>query len=79
MADPIGEVAKAYEHFDQAFSERAKVALGGWRDNHKPGQFGTHNYTKDDFGQSRAHVHERYAAYLEEYPRVLEKKERSAG
>ncbi|MBW1762782.1 MAG: hypothetical protein JRJ64_15050 [Deltaproteobacteria bacterium] len=80
MADPIGEVAKAYEYFDQPFSERAKVALTAWRKAHKPGEFGTHNYTRDDFGQSRAQVHERYAAYLEQFPRVLEerKKKRSA-
>jgi hypothetical protein len=80
MADPIGEVAKAYEHFDQPFSERAKAALTAWRETNKPGQFGTHNYTRDDFGQSRAQVHERYAAYLEQFPRVLEKrkKKRSA-
>jgi len=78
MADPIGEVAKAYEHFDQPFSDRAKAALTAWRETHKPGQFGTHNYTRDDFGQSRAEVHERYAEYLEQFPRVLEKRERSA-
>jgi len=79
MADPIGEVAKAYEHFDQPFSKRAQVALGAWRETHKPGEFGTHNYTRDDFGQSRSQVHDRYAAYLEQFPRVLEKrKKRSA-
>ena len=54
------------------------VALGAWRDTHKPGEFGTHNYTRDDFGQSKAQVHERYAAYLEQFPRVLEKRKRTA-
>ena len=78
MADPIGEVAKAYARFDQPFSARAKTALGAWREAHKPGQFGTHNYTRDDFGQSPAEIHERYAAYLEQFPRVLDKRERSA-
>ena len=34
--------------------------------------------TRDDFGQSRDQIHDRYAAYLEQYPRVLEKRERSA-
>jgi hypothetical protein len=78
MADPISEVAKAYEHFDQPFSERAKAALTAWRQANQPGQFGTHEYTKDDFGQTKAQVHERYAAYLEQFPRVLEKTKRSA-
>ncbi|MGB5374789.1 MAG: hypothetical protein WBN15_13480, partial [Polyangiales bacterium] len=78
MADPIGEVAKAYARFDQPFSARANTALSAWREAHKPGQFGTHNYTRDDFGQSPAQIHERYAAYLEEFPRVLDKRERSA-
>jgi len=78
MADPIGEVAKAYAHFDQPFSERAKKALTAWREAHKPGAFGTHNYTRDDFGQSRAQIHERYSEYLERFPRVLEKRSRSA-
>ena len=78
MADPIGEVAKAYKHFKQPFSVAARTALGLWGDTHKPGQFGTHNYERDDFGHSVAHVHERYADYLEQFPRVLEKKRRAA-
>lgn len=78
MADPIGQVAKAYAHFDQPFTDRAKKALTAWRESNKPGQFGTHEYTRDDFGQSRAQVHARYAAYLERFPRVLDKREESA-
>ena len=79
MDDPIGEVAKAYSHFDQPFSERAKAALAAWREAHKPGQFGTHDYERNDFGQSRTQIHERYAEYIEQYPRVLERrKKRSA-
>jgi hypothetical protein len=78
MADPIGEVAKAYVHFDQPFSERAKTALGAWRDANKPGQFGTHNYERDDFGRSPAQVHERYADYLARFPKVMEKRRRAA-
>ena len=74
MADPIGEVAKAYARFDQPFSGRARDALGAWRDAHKPGQFGTHNYARDDFGVSAANVHARYAAYLERFPQVLDKR-----
>ena len=31
-----------------------------------------------DFGQSRAQIHARYAEYIEQYPRVLEKRQRSA-
>ena len=60
------------------FSDRAKAALTAWREAHKPGQFGTHNYARDDFGQSREQIHERYAEYIERYPRVLETRERSA-
>jgi hypothetical protein len=78
MADPIGQVEKAYAYFDQPFSERARGALTAWRQANKPGQFGTHDYERDDFGQSRAQVHERYAAYLKRFPRVLEKKRRAA-
>jgi len=74
MDDPLGEVAKAYSHFDQPFSERAKAALTAWREAHKPGQFGTHDYERNDFGQSRAQIHDRYAEYIEQYPRVLEKR-----
>jgi len=78
MADPIGEVEKAYAAFDQPFSDRARASLETWRDTHKPGQFGTHNYTRDDFGQSRDRIHERYAEYIEQYPRVLEERRRKA-
>ena len=60
------------------FRSRAKVALGAWRETHQPGQFGTHNYTRDDFGQSREQIHDRYAEYIERFPRVLEKRDRSA-
>ena len=78
MSDPIGEVERAYAYFDQPFSDRAKAALSAWRETHKPGQFGTHNYGRDDFGQAPAQIHERYAEYLERFPRVLEKSARSA-
>ena len=73
MADPIAEAAKAYAHFDQPFTERARQALTAWRASNKPAQFGTHDYARDDFGQSKAQVHDRYAAYLECFPRVREK------
>ena len=76
MADPLGEVAKAYEHFGQPFSEPAREALTAWREANKPGQFGTHNYTRDDFGQSRAQIHDRYSEYLKQFPRALEKAKR---
>jgi hypothetical protein len=76
MSDPIGEVAKAYEYFGQPFSERAKIALTTWRETHQPGQFGTHDYARDDFGQSRARIHERYAGYLAQFPYVLESRKR---
>ncbi len=78
LTDPVGEVAKAYRHFGQPFSERAKLALTAWRETHKPGQFGTHSYVRDDFGQSAAQVHERYASYLERFPRALQKSRRAA-
>jgi hypothetical protein len=78
MADPIAEAAKAYARFDQPFTESAKRALTDWRESHQPGQFGTHAYSRYDFGQSAAQVHERYAAYLERFPRVLESKRRAA-
>ena len=78
LSDPIGEVAKAYRHFGQPLSDRAKLALTAWRETHKPGQFGTHSYERDDFGQSAAQVHERYANYLERFPRVLQKSRRAA-
>jgi hypothetical protein len=78
LTDPIGEVAKAYRHFGQPFSQRAKLALTAWRETHKPGQFGTHAYERNDFGQPAAQVHERYASYLERFPRVLQKSRRAA-
>lgn len=78
MTDPIAEAAKAYERFDQPFTESAKRALTDWREAHQPGQFGTHTYSRDDFGESAPQVHERYAAYLERFPRVLESKRRAA-
>ncbi|MGB5811617.1 MAG: sulfotransferase [Polyangiales bacterium] len=78
MEDPIREVEKAYRRFGQPFSEAARVALTQWRDTHQPGQFGTHNYERNDFGQSPATVHARYAGYLDRFPRVLDGKRRAA-
>jgi len=78
MTDPIGEVEKAYRSFGQPFSERARSALERWSHDHRPGQFGTHDYGRDDFGQSRKHVHERYARYLERFPEVLRKDREAA-
>ncbi len=72
MRDPIGEVENAYKRFDQPLAEPARSALVDWNSRHKPGQFGTHDYARDDFGLLPGQIRDRYAAYLERFPQVME-------
>ena len=77
MADPVGEVARIYQRFDQPFPAHAEAALRAWQAANPPGRFGTHDYERSDFGVPRAMVHERFAHYIARFPRSIEK--RSAG
>ena len=74
MADPIAEVAKIYARFDQPFPAHAEAALRAWHANNPADKFGTHDYERDDFGVSRAMVHERFADYIARFPRSIEKR-----
>ena len=64
----------ALARFDQPFPAHAEAALRAWHANNPADKFGTHDYERDDFGVSRAMVHERFADYIARFPRSIEKR-----
>lgn len=77
QADPLGEIGRAYARFDQPFPDASRAAIQQWRDDNPPGKHGEHVYSKTFVGVDRAAIHERFAAYLARFPRVLEKRKTS--
>lgn len=77
QADPLGEIGRAYARFDQPFPDASRAVIQKWRDDNPPGKHGEHHYSKEFVGVDRAAIHERFAAYLARFPRVLEKRNKA--
>jgi hypothetical protein len=67
MRDPIGEVEKIYTHFKEPLSDEARSAMQRYMADNPKGKHGRHKYSLEDYGLSRAGVHERFAGYIERY------------
>jgi len=78
MFDPMGEVEKIYQHFAQPFSDGARTTLEAWKDENPPGKFGAHEYAKDGFGVTKEQMRERFADYIDAFPKVLEPRREKA-
>ena len=67
MKDPIGEIRKIYQHFDEPFTPDVAAAMESYlRDNPK-GKHGKHRYAIEDYGLTRQMVRHRYQDYCERF------------
>ncbi len=67
MADPIGEIRKAYTHFNMDFTPQAEAAMQAMLDANPKGKHGKHSYALEDYGLSREIIAERYSAYIDRF------------
>jgi len=67
MRDPIGEVRKIYQHFDEPFTAEAEAAMKAYMDSNPKGKHGRHSYSLEDYGLSAEQVRTRYRDYCERF------------
>ena len=48
------------------------MALEAWKKEHPPGKFGAHEYAKTGHGVTPEQIRERFADYVEAFPKILE-------
>ena len=65
--DPVGAVARIYEHFDETLSPEAEALMQAHLAAHPKGKHGAHRYTLADFGLEEAAVRDRFSAYTERF------------
>lgn len=67
MKDPLGEIRKIYERFDEPFTSETEAAMQAYlRDNPK-GKHGKHEYAIEDYGLTKQQVKDRYREYCERF------------
>ena len=67
MADPIGEMRKLYDRFDEPFTDAAEQAMRRFLDGNPQGKHGRHAYSLEEYGLSKALVRERFADYCRDF------------
>ena len=67
LSDPVAAVERIYRHFDLPLSDEAARRFKSWRADNPRGKHGEHRYTIEEFGMTRAAVHDRFAKYLEHF------------
>ena len=64
---PLAVVERIYTHFGLELSDAARAAMQEWAANNAQHKHGRHEYTLEQFGLTRAMVHERFAGYMQRY------------
>ncbi len=67
MADPVGEMKKLYEHFDEPFTEQAEQAMRAFQANNPKGKHGRHTYSLEEYGLTKDQVREHFREYCEQF------------
>jgi Sulfotransferase family len=67
VADPVGAVARIYEHFGETLSPEAEASMAAYLAAHPRGRHGTHEYALADFGLEEITVRDRFAGYTERF------------
>ena len=67
MKDPIGQVRRIYEHFNEPFTAEASAAMNAYMEANPKGKHGKHEYSLERYGLSREGVHKTFADYIERY------------
>ena len=67
LKDPIGVVRDIYARFDEPLTADAEAAMQAYMAQNQQGKHGKHTYALEDYGLSKAMVHERFADYIERF------------
>jgi hypothetical protein len=64
VRDPMGTVRGIYDHFGEPLTPGAEAAMEKYMADNPKGKHGKHEYSLEEYGLSRAMVHERFASYI---------------
>ena len=67
MRDPIGEVKKAYQHFNEPLTAEAATAMQAFMDNNPQGKHGKHTYQLEDYGLTKEQIRAHFKDYVERF------------
>jgi len=67
MRDPMGEIRKIYEHFDEPFTAEAEQAMKDYMQANPKGKHGRHTYSLADYGLSDKQVRAHFKDYCERF------------
>jgi hypothetical protein len=67
VRDPIGEIKKVYQHFEEPFTPAAEKAMNDYITNNPQGKHGKHTYDLADYGLTREEVRARYKGYCDRF------------
>ncbi|MFT5481367.1 MAG: hypothetical protein ACI9GW_000008 [Halieaceae bacterium] len=67
MRDPIEEIRKVYQHFDEPFTAEAETAMNRYIQDNPKGKHGSHAYSLEDYGLNKEQIRERYKDYCERF------------
>lgn len=74
LRDPLGEIARIYEHAGIDFEPRAKAAMRSVQSRDTQHRYGKHVYRPADFGLSRAIIEETFSDYIDRFAIARENK-----
>lgn len=67
ITDPVGAIARLYEHFGFAWTAEAERAMRAWHESNPQHKHGGHAYTAEAFGLREEGIAERFAAYARRF------------
>lgn len=67
VADPVGQVARLYDHFGFELSAEAERRMRHWHATNPQHKHGGHSYTLEQFGLREGAIRERFARYAERF------------
>ena len=67
----IDVIAQVYARAGRELTPEARKAFADYEARRPQSHFGTYDYTMEQFGLSKEKIHQRFAAYIKRFPRVL--------
>ncbi len=67
MRDPVGEIRKIYQRFEEPFTAEAEAAMNAYMAANPKGKHGRHTYSLEDYGLTAEQVRARYREYCERF------------
>jgi Sulfotransferase family len=67
MRDPIAEMKKAYQHFNEPVTAQAEAAMQAFMQNNQQGKHGKHTYQLEDYGLTKEQIRAHFKDYVERF------------